>query len=307
MRRTLMALVLAGLLLAGAGVAWAQEKVDLKENARVNDTFTRTKVSEMSMTIRDKAGSEEKVLNRTEETIGEKVLAVENGRATKIRRYYVSQKETAQNAGTQGPMTRDGESTGRIFVITGVGATAKAECLNDTVDAEWLKAKVKNVPQGILLPGRPVAVGESWDVPADLCKQLFNEGGDNGVDQASLKCKLLGIEDHQGVKSAKLGVEMRFSGDAQPGSKIVMELTGESWFGIETGMFLGWDMKGTMTLKGAQGGGKTGDEEVSGTGPVTMKETVGLGKADLGDETKKLEHKATPGDGGEEGSKDEGK
>lgn len=309
MKRSILGLAVAVGLLTGGGAVRAEEKVMLKENLKANDVFTVTTFFEMTMAINVKAGPQEfdqNVMNRREEVIGTKVLAVENGRGIKLRRHIVSQKETQQNPGMAEPETKDGEDAGRIYVIAGFGKGRKVECLNDTPSEAELK-KIKNNPQTMILPGKAVAVGEAWEVPAEVLSEMFFDEDGERPEKVSMKCKLLGTEEVKGVKCARIGVELYISSKQETGMVLTMEVTGEGRFVLDSGAFLGWELTGQTTMTGEQ---DQGDQKITmkGEGPLKIRESWEPGKADLGDESKKLAPKPKGGEmgGGEEEEEEEG-
>ncbi|MBI5369114.1 MAG: hypothetical protein HZA54_18910 [Planctomycetes bacterium] len=308
MKRTILGLAVAVGLLTGGGAVRAEDKVMLKENLKANDVFTVTTSFEMTMAIHGIVGPQEfdqNVMHRREEVMGTKVLAVENGRVSKLRRHIVSQKETEQNPGMAGPETKDGEDAGRIYVITGFGKGRKVECLNDAPTETELK-KIKNNPQTMILPGKAVAVGEIWEVPADVLKEMFFDEEGERPEKMSMKCKLLGTEEVKGVKCARVGVELYISSKQDTGMVLAIEVAGEGRFALDSGAFLGWELSGKTTMTGEQ---EQGGQKITmkGEGPLKMRESWEPGKADLGDESKKLAPKPQVGEvgGGEEEEEEE--
>ena len=300
MKRFVIGMAVAISLLGGASPVRAQEKIELKENMKQGDTFTVTTFMEQSMEIHVKAGPQEmtqKVMNRREEVLGTQVQAVDKGRPTKVRRHYVTQKETNENSQAPGAKSKDGHDAGRIYVITGLGQDRKVECLNDKIDPEKGKTGIKNNPQGMLLPGRAVAVGEAWDVPADVLKQLFFDDKGKSPEQVSMKCKLVAVDDEKGVKSARISVDLALVQKQGEGPEMTMTLVGEGRFGIANGTFMGWELKGKTVIKGDQKGPNGEEISMTGEGPITIRELWAAGKADLGDEKKKLEVKGGDDDG----------
>lgn len=286
-------------LVLGLGVVAAQESYALKENAHGGETFTVHTFFEMAMTTHVKVGEQEllqKVLTRKEEVIGEQVLAVEAGRPAKIRRHFVSQRETNENSQRPGAVTQDGPDAGRIFVVTGTGAKRQVTCLNDEMDAATRK-RVKHNPQGQILPGRAVAVGEAWEVPAEVLKALFYDDAENPPEAVSIKCRFVGVEDWQGVKCARVAVELSVRVKVGTAVETSMNLGGEAHFGLDTGLFLGWELKGKATVQGENAGPDGQPAAMTGDGPITLRESWVPGAADLGDENRKLGRKEPAGDG----------
>ncbi|MBI3267664.1 MAG: hypothetical protein HYZ53_01475 [Planctomycetes bacterium] len=293
--------VLAGVALAvvsfaAPGPASAQEKVLLKENVVAGETYTIASFREMSLTFAGTINGqafEQRQMNREEAFLGERILEVEGGSPRRLRRYYAKHRVTSSDSHTNRQETKDGPHAGRVFVLSGLGASRTADCLNDTLGPT--EDRPKPGPFGRLLPGREVAVGESWEPPAHVLSWLFFDDTDETVESATMKCTLTGVEERGGMRYARIAVELSTAREQGSGSNFRMNLRGTAIFRLADGAFQEWELLGTAMMRSVAKDPSGREYRMNGEGPVVMREAREYGKADLGDEQRPPARPERPG------------
>ena len=76
----------------------------------------------------------------------------------------------------------------------------------------------------LVLPGRPVAIGESWSLSEDASKRLL-EGMD--VTRASAWCTLDGVDANADGKPARIKIDIRATSAASDGAATELHASGE--------------------------------------------------------------------------------
>ncbi|MBI3268796.1 MAG: hypothetical protein HYZ53_07220 [Planctomycetes bacterium] len=267
--------------------ASGQDSMELSERMHVDDTCTGTRFFECALTVR--IGQQNlHSLSRQEETVVERIVAVEGGRPSRVLRRYADQRATTQEGSGKGLVTTEGEDVGRIYLLSGEGAGRLVECRNDPSATAEAKGRVQRSLQGLLLPGRAVAPGERWEIPAGVVEQLFHEPGAPDPREARLSCKLLGREEVKGVRGARIAIEVVLVREQPNGLTRTLRLSGDARFELDSGRFLAWELTGTTTLEGTLPDGEGGALPLHGVGPTVLREWREWGKGEIGDETRTL-------------------
>jgi|SRR6185436_8396915 len=157
-------------------------------------------------------------------TILDEVLAVSDGRRTKVKRTYLVSTSSAADASSAEPTPRlqsaafEGQTV--VLVADGDGTRIVGEIDGE----EELGASDRSLTSRweLLLPGRPVAIGESWSLSEDVSKRLL-EGLD--VARASASCTLDGVDAKAAGKPARIKIDIQATGAGEAGSDI--HATGE--------------------------------------------------------------------------------
>lgn len=225
---------LAALALAAIGFvpAQAQEKASrkvlLKEKHEAGVTITDKSTESrdgkivLNMGGEDQEGAE--VIKKAEETTTEVLAVNDGGEITDGRVTQVKDSTTKSSQGIgeaeMGPeQTTVGDMEGVVIRYTwnadskGFKATLeKGEGVKDSKDV--LKALRKKQPFKVpFMPGKEVAVGESWEVPEQVLREFFDEDEDHKILEAKATCKLEGVETTKGGDFAKVSMEISFKGN----------------------------------------------------------------------------------------------
>ncbi len=174
-----------------------------------------------------------------------KVLESQNGKPTKAQLTF------AQDSGIQ--TTTMGQQQPQPFPLAGRTVTVTRDAGGQiTVEppAQLDQATLEQLGNMLdvnddILPGRAVAVGDTWQPPADAA-QGFIPGM---TPQAQLR--LTGFSQQNGREVAQLQMEMRGQGDMQ-GVNSQFQASGPIVIDVETGIALSSSLTGTLTMKGQQ-------------------------------------------------------
>jgi hypothetical protein len=114
-------------------------------------------------------------------------------------------------------------------------------------------------------PKQPVAVGESWEVPAETLKKMFHDPTSEGKMTLALK----EVKEIDGRKCAVLDAALLMKGKTEEGVEISMDVKGPVVVWLERGYTQSAKLEGSMGLKA-----NTPDAVMDGKGPMTVEITA---------------------------------
>ena len=213
------------------------------------------------------------------------VLAVEEGVPTKIRVRYTTW--TVERAAAEGEDEGQGEDEvdleGLAFVLTRTAdgveiADEEGGSLSEEVEAAVRDEEVSD-GEGLdfaderledLLAESERAVGEVVEVPADLARSMFAQGGEE-PKAASMSLELLELREIDDVRCAVFKTKVRIE-DEQEGFTTEVELEGETWISVDGGRYVGGEVEGEMRSS-AEAATENGDVELRGEGTLAIEDS----------------------------------
>jgi hypothetical protein len=186
----------------------------------------------------------------------EEVLEATDGKPVKLKRRYTANRNafTIEAAGVN--QVKRSALVGHILTIEMKDGKPVATCEGGD-EKELKKEKMGEEIDEALLPGKPVNVGDSWEGDPEQAKKAFAPD-DGVVEEASVSCKLEGVEEKFGQKCAKVIVKIAIKAtgkdDAGQKTKTKITLEGPVWFGMTAGRSLGMELEGKMEMNGSANG-----------------------------------------------------
>lgn len=204
------------------------------------------------------------------------VLEVTDGIATKVRLAFGTMKKKGVQAGTERELTLP--VSGRVYVAARgkddrIEVTSGDEKPVSTQEAEIVRNEAKRLGKpdrlASFLPDRPVAVGESLEVPLEVLREMFD---DEKVKSDRARFTLKGVEEGRAI----FAMDLKLKGEPNPGVTMRMNLTGELLIDPATKRALSLKLDGPVTLESRQ---KNGESEIrmdgKGTFSADMRMTYG--------------------------------
>ncbi|KAA0211044.1 hypothetical protein EDM80_12430 [bacterium] len=250
------ALLLTALMVvpAGAQDKPAARKVLLKEKHAAGVVVTEKSVESMEGSITVSVGGQElqgaEQSKGTEETTTEEISVGEDGSLTEARVSYIKESKTKSEQKLGEPefgeaVESKGDKEG-VVILWKLDAksgtwSAKIEKGEENKDAKAVvKVLRKKQPfANPMIPGKEVAVGESWEISEAALKEFMGDDDEMKVKEAKASCRLEEIIKKDGKEFAK--VSFTISVLAQQANEnlgdldITMSNTGHYLFNIEAG------------------------------------------------------------------------
>ncbi|MDF1665957.1 MAG: hypothetical protein P1V97_29645 [Planctomycetota bacterium] len=282
---TFGAAILAALSLNS--VANAQEVTFKKGVPGVGESRSSTEETAMTnkMAITMNGQVVQKVEQKTSETKSHTVtvLARDGEKISKIK-VHLKKKEAKQDVG-QGPQSKKSDLVGKTFVLEQKGddvvVTDEAgKKVDDTVAKEVKGDFAKSLGDfdnkfAEVLPDGAVKVGDTITVDKKKANKFFKDGDDKDPMQVEVfTLKLTGTKKINGVTVAVFEMHVKFSGEPNPGMKIVMDMKGTAHVSVDSSYPHLLDLKGPMTVVGKNQG-----MDIKGDGEMKMKFHSTYGKA----------------------------
>jgi hypothetical protein len=238
-------------LLAAAAIALAADAVKLAALHKEGEVRVDRTTFEAKLQGKVEAQPGQKVdltlvMSQSEETRDE-VLAVKEGRVTKVKRTF-ARKEYAvdQLVGGQSMGKQSGNAPlhGKSATIAADGAATKVEEKFEGVEEMDADDRRLEPAWNELLPDRDVAPGESWTLSREKLDRHF---GSDSFREGSVKCTFESVVEEGGVRSGRILVEMdvKLLFDGTPGS---LKAAGPVLWDIAGGFARSATLEGTMTV-----------------------------------------------------------
>ncbi len=240
-----------------------QEKITLKSQPRQGDKFTSTQKMGMKIKVTVLAGGQKFELQMEQKASEKKTMELQSVAGDKVTKafYHIQEDiEEKKEPGAEEFTRTEKPLHGRKITVQSKdgglvyeGADGLDEKTRQSLDLDDDFAKT--------FPAKPVGVGESWEVPAEALKDIFNDEKLGG----KMTLKLTEVKDFQGRRAAFLATQLELKGSIDEGIEMTASLKGTVVVWIERGYTLEAKLEGTMSMKG-----KAGDAEMSGQGPMTV-------------------------------------
>lgn len=128
-------------------------------------------------------------------------------------------------------------------------------------------------PDGVHLPDKPVAVGDSWEASDRVARHIGARDG----EQVAVHCKLVAVKSVGGREVAEVTVSGAFI-KVEGFVELATEVEGTLLIDVQTGRTVKSNLRGTLAADGAHQAvgpdGKPVDVKVSGTGTLEQTETT---------------------------------
>ncbi len=240
-----------------------QEKVLLKHQPRAGDRMTVTEKMDAKIHLVVNAGGQKievDVEQRESKRTVMDCLAVEGGAITKAS-YKVEEAVEEKKEPGAAEFTRSEKAThGKTVVaerkdgkVTHQGA--------DGLGAKDIKDFDLDDTFAQSFPKHALAVGDSYEVPAETLKEMFHDPTSEGKLLISLK----ELKEIDGRKCAVLEAHLQMKGKTEEGVEISMDVKGPVVIWIERGYTQSAKLQGTMGLKA-----NTPEAVMDGKGPMTV-------------------------------------
>lgn len=241
----------------------AQEKVLLKHQPKAGDKAVVTEKMEAKIHLVVNAGGQKVELDveqRESKRTAMACLAVDGAAMMKatyqVEEAYEEKKQPGAadferaDKPTKGKTVVAERKEGKIVYQGAEGLTEK-----DLKDFDLDDTFAQSFPQD------PVAVGATWEVPAETLKKMFHDPTSEGKMTLTLK----EVKDVDGRRCAVLDAAMQMKGKAEEGVDISMDVKGPIVIWLERGYTLSAKLTGTMGLKA-----NTAEAMMEGKGPMTV-------------------------------------
>jgi len=173
------------------------------------------------------------MLSARESKILDEVLAVKDGARVKVRRTFVASSSTsADSSGVDGTPQRTRaafEGGTAVLVADGEGTRIVGE-LDGEEELQPSDLALSSRWEQVV-PAAPVAVGDTWSLPAELAQRLL-EGLD--VSKATAWCTLSRVDETEAGHCARIKLELRATAGTQLGASEV-EASGVLQWNVEAG------------------------------------------------------------------------
>jgi hypothetical protein len=223
------------------------------------------------------------------------VLAVDKDEVTKIK-VTCRKKEEKSDVG-KGRQDKKSPLTGMTFILEkkddkvivtdGAGKKLKTQFIEDEARAAYTKALGPDKSKfQIVIPDRPIKIGETIDIPKKVANKFFEDDEANEkttVEKFTLTLKStkkfpMFLGDNNGPLVAVFDMAVKFVGEPQKGMKVTMDMKGVAVIGINNCWTYLIDIKGPMTMTGSQQNGKR-KFDLAGRGLMGMKKSAVYSKA----------------------------
>jgi hypothetical protein len=289
MKRRLTLVAFMGLLsLLGATACSPAEKYGLfgefsEEGATVRAEGAST-VDGMKNHIETPTGPVTTTVSVNERYAGETtILEAADGKPTKMRR-VVETDVTDSVTELMGQSEKDTEKDplhGETIVMMLADGEWTAE-LEEGTPTEAQRESLADLSQGLFVsiyPDRELEVGEQWTVPQEALLLMADADAENV--QGTMTCTLTAIEEYKGEQCALVDydLEVSFDDTSTKGQELNSKFTlsGKVYRSLDSHLDLLNEGSGTVTWSGTMTeGGQS--MAFSGTGPMTLKETLEIVK-----------------------------
>lgn len=232
----------AFLLLAAAGALLpARGSIDLVSHQAVGDVFEEKESSWTSSSTAaldadgtrpsfEFGGARGDIIaalgaSETHRTVLDEVLAVNDGKPTRVKRTFVVSSSTAVDSTAAGaPRLTSTAFEGQTVVL--VEDDGGTRIVGELEGEEELTESDRSLSSRweLVLPGRPVAVGETWSLSEEASKRLL-EG--MNVAGATAWCTLGGIDDRASGSPARIKLDIRATTKGGPEGTSEIHANGE--------------------------------------------------------------------------------
>lgn len=235
---------MATILCVLAAAAAMQERVTLKHQPKAGDSITLNATFTMSVKVtQDGKELDYKAVNNRLATT--EIAEVADGRTTKKIVEILS--DTDEHCAEGRTEKRENPLHGRKVTALRKNGKWTFEC-NDKVDAEALKKAGDEEKYTHLLPGREVAVGESWTLSGDKLKEAWGDGL-----EGEMKMTLKELKDVDGKRCAVVAVkwDVRSPKEAD-GTEKSVKFEGELIATVDRGYVLSLMGSGPIVIKNGE-------------------------------------------------------
>jgi len=113
-------------------------------------------------------------------------------------------------------------------------------------------------------PGKPIAVGESWEVAGEKARALFGKD-DNDFKDGKVSCTLKEIKEIDGRKCVVVDMDLDLTGKSAEGVEISMSTSGQVIVLLDRGYAISVKLKGKVTMS-------TENDQMTmhGEGPISI-------------------------------------
>lgn len=234
------------------------DPVEIKLGVKKGDKITRTGEFGGKGKLSIKMGEQEQELDCTmgETSVeAEEVLEVKDGVPTKMKRYYTKKHSFFQIPDVGHDESKDSGLLGKLLTVESVDGKRSAtfDGAGEEEEAELKKEKTGLEIDVAIVPGKPVNVGDEWEADPEKVKGAFGGDEDEEITDATLTCKLEGIEEKYGEKCAKIIVKLSTKGTQSKDGQTMKQsiaLEGPVWFGLKAGRSLGMELEGKLKSSG---------------------------------------------------------
>ena len=240
-----------------------QEKVLLKHQPKAGDQMTVTEKMDAKIHLIVTAGGQKVEVDveqkESKRTVME-CLAVDGAVINKAS-YKVEEAVEEKKEPGAPDFTRSEKAThGKTIVVERKDGKVSHQGA-DGLSAKDLKDFDLDDTFAQSFPKQPVAVGETWEVPAATLKEMFNDPTTEGKMTLTLK----EVKEIDGRKCAVLDASLQMKGKTDEGVEISMDVKGPVVIWIERGYTQSAKLQGSMGLKA-----NTPDAVMDGKGPMTV-------------------------------------
>ena len=240
------------MFIACAATAHAAEQVQFGKKLAAGDkfTFSQSMVMDNALTVSSNGQVVQQVQQKvTQNRAGTSSIEAVDAAGKPTKTTFVFDKSSGGEMSVTGQPAQPVPTglAGKTITVTRTGE--KELNYSAEVDAAGA-AEVKEMfaQDHTLLPAKPVAVGDSWDIDPSELKSMMPPGGD--LD-AKAKGKLLGVETVGGRQVASVEFTIAMSGGMQ-GMTLKSELQGKGTVDVVSGQPIDLEIAGPLKASGRQ-------------------------------------------------------
>jgi hypothetical protein len=278
---------------AFASAAEAQESFRVKLGAKPGDVWTASESTEQKLEVTtkvDQAGNlqelRQSIVGTGAGIVRTEVLEASDGTPTKMRVTFekAEEKTTVRDLANPGaPPAEQAEPkpyAGKTFTVTFRGpkdATVEPRL----GDAEAEKQVINEAHVLNVFPDRAVKPGDRWALDEAVIASLFDLAPE---DRGTVSVKLEEVVEVEGVKAARLAVDITLKKTEKGWLKSDLILEGMLVYGLANGLMLSGEIAGPIDMKGEVSGtdpekGTPFKVEIRGSGEVRFRSTYAYSTA----------------------------
>ncbi|KAF0240670.1 MAG: hypothetical protein FD180_4824 [Planctomycetota bacterium] len=284
--------------------ALAEDKAEIKVNVKKGLKFTRTSTAKAEGKCSLGGGGGGISLNvditmNASLKSAEEVLDAKSGAPVHVRRWYQERRMELNLSMFGGEQTQTHPLEGADITL-GPGDKRGPTAAGSKLDEDLLKKEPFGDPlTAAIASGKVVSVGNTWDADKDKTKEwLQTEFPGFDASEAEMQCKLGEIRDKDGVKCARVEIDLTAKGkiaaQGAPSSDVTITLKGDVFWALDAGIVVNvkadGKIKGDLDVKTMNNGEeskmkidltlewrtsvKTGEADFTGAKPVDKPKPV---------------------------------